>query len=188
MKIKRKFSEAWSYVKETRNYIYLIIAIFIMSSLIGFFYSEQFGFIDEFLREILEKTQGLNALELMLFIFQNNLMSAFLASLLGVFLGIFPIVNAISNGVVLGYVLSISYEVSGILEFWRILPHGIFELTAIFIALGVGVKLGMFVFAPNKRKELRRRFYNSANVFLMIVIPLLILAAVIEGLLIALVG
>jgi uncharacterized membrane protein SpoIIM required for sporulation len=42
----------------------------------------------------------------------------------------------------------------------------------------------MFIFAKAKIKELKKRLLNSVIIFVMIVIPLLIVAAIIEGLLI----
>jgi stage II sporulation protein M len=92
------------------------------------------------------------------------------------------------NGAVLGYVFSRVYVLYGASDFWRILPHGIFELPAIFIALGLGVKLGFFIFSGNIKQEFLRRFYYSFLVFLFVVVPLLIIAAIIEGLLITIIG
>jgi len=40
--------------------------------------------------------------------------------------------------------LSVGIEGYGIL--WRLVPHGIFELPAVFISLGLGIKLGTFIF------------------------------------------
>ena len=64
---------------------------------------------------------------------------------------------------------------------WRIFPHGIFELPAVFISLGLGLKLGTFIFQRNKLKAFAEFFWNSLRVFLFIVLPLLIIAAIIEG-------
>ena len=66
----------------------------------------------------------------------------------------------------------------------KLLPHGIFELPAIFIALGIGLKLGTFPFQKEPEKSLKRFLGNSIRVFLLIVLPLLLIAGIIEGLLI----
>ena len=57
-------------------------------------------------------------------------------------------------------------------------------MPAVFISLGLGLKLGMFIFSKKPGLELRKRFFESLNVFLFIVVPLLIIAAIIEGILI----
>jgi len=185
--LKEHFDQGIMYIKESKGEIYFVIAIFFISALVGFFFSERFTFLNVILVELVSKVIGLNVLELTFFILLNNIQSAFFTLLGGVFLGILPIIGALTNGIVLGYVLSLTYEVSGLLDFWRLFPHGIFELGAIFIALGMGVRLGGFVFAKQKVRELKRRFFESINVFLVIIMPLLILAAIIEGLLIFLV-
>jgi len=180
-----KFILALKYIWESRSYILMIFLVFIIFSFVGFFFHGQFTFLDKILEELIRKTEGMNVWQLMVFIFFNNVQSAIFGMVLGVVLGVFPLMNAVSNGVVLGYVLEKSYSVFGFWEFWRILPHGIFELPAIFIALGLGTRLGMFIFEKQKKKELRKRIYLSFLAFVLIVVPLLIIAAIIEGFLVS---
>ena len=184
--IRKYFTEALKYVSKSRNYIYAIVVLFVISAFVGFAFPEKFTFFDEILKKIIEKTEGLGWLDLIVFIFKNNLQSAFWGIASGAVFGIFPILSGAINGTVLGYVMNLVFAKNGIGEFWRILPHGIFELPAIFIALGLGVRLGMFVFAKEKMKELKRRAYNSLLVLVFIILPLLVIAAIIEGTLIIL--
>ena len=186
--IKTQLKEAFYYLKKSLKYVYFSIFIFIASGIFGFLNADRLSFIDKLLEEIISQTVGLNSLELIFFILQNNLQSSLISLVGGIFFGVFPIINAITNGAVIGYVLSKSYQIAGPSIIWRLVPHGIFELPAIFISLGLGIKLGFSIFSKNKTREFKSRFYNSANTFLMIVIPLLIIAAIIEGILIALIG
>ncbi len=144
-KIEYSYRGALNYIKESRVEIFAIIGLFFAMALIGFFNSEQFSFFDELLRKILEKSRDLKGFDLISFIFWNNLQSSFLGMTLGIFLGIFPVWGAILNGAVLGYVFGNAYEATGILEFWKILPHGVFELPAVFISLGLGLRLGIYL-------------------------------------------
>ena len=187
---KKQFTEAISYIKEIKKFIYASIIFFVVSAILGYIFRDDLTFINELLLQILEKTKGLNTPEMIFFILQNNLLSAILAITIGVLFGIFPIINTISNGVVLGYVFGIASDLNGLSVIFQILPHGIFELPAIFISFGMGIKLGFTLFLNKKKrmKEFRRRFYSTANTLLMIVIPLLIIAAAIEGLLISFLG
>ncbi|HJX50295.1 MAG TPA: stage II sporulation protein M, partial [Candidatus Nanoarchaeia archaeon] len=66
----------------------------------------------------------------------------------------------------------------------RLLPHGIFEFPAIILALATGIRLGLFWFSDNKKKEFVKRVEGSLRVFLFVILPLLIIAAIIEGFLI----
>ncbi|MBI3333900.1 stage II sporulation protein M [Candidatus Pacearchaeota archaeon] len=180
------FREAIRYTLETRTFIYAIIALFVCSAIAGFFLAEYLGFFDEMLKKLIDKTTDLSTVELIVFIFLNNLQSAFFGMLLGILVGIPPVFNAALNGAVLGYVLRKVHAVTGFADFWRLLPHGIFELPAIFIALGLGVRLGSFPFGSNLRERLKYLFIGSLKAFICIVLPLLLIAAIIEGLLIGL--
>ena len=185
-KIDEMLKDSLDYLSESKKYIWFVVGAFLLSGFFGFFCSAKLGFLDEVLRKIAEKAVGLGAFDLILFIFNNNIGSAFFSLIFGVFLGVFPLISTISNGIILGYVLKKVWEVSAFTNFWRILPHGIFELPALFISLALGVKLGMFVFSKDMKKEFVYRLYNSLKVFVFIVVPLLVIAAIIEGLLIAL--
>lgn len=178
----------WNYLLESRRYIYFSAIIFFIFGVLGFAFSSKLGFLDEVIRDLVEKTSGMGGFELILFIFKNNLSSAFFTLFLGIFLGIFPLFNTVVNGVLIGYVFSRVYEISGVLEFWKILPHGIFELPAIFIAIGLGFRLGGLIFSRNLKRDFRERLKSSLYVFLFIILPLLVVAAIIEGLLITYLG
>ena len=180
-----QFREALKYLKESKNYLIAIVLIFVGGMLLGFIFSSQLGFLDEILKQLIEKVKDLNTFEIILFILQNNITSTFCGIIFGVVLGIFPILASFSNGVLLGYVMKIVWFDSGVGEFWKILPHGVFELPAVFISLALGVKLGMFIFSREKGKVFMERARNSVILFVCIVIPLLIIAAIIEGLLIS---
>ena len=182
--ILNEYRESWKYIKESKKFIYLVAGIFLLFLLIGFFIPTPEFLYDEimkFLKGLLTETQNMSQLDLIGFIISNNVQSTFLSIILGMFLGVFPLASIIANGYMLGFVSSISINNSGLLSLFRILPHGIFEIPAIFISLGLGLKTGMFIFHKDKIKTFRNYFCNSLRVFLLIVVPLLILAGIIEG-------
>jgi len=182
--------ESWNYLKESSNFVLWAFLIFVFGSVIGFLFPDYFSvFFDKIIKELIDKTSGLNTAELIAYIFQNNLISVFLAIILGAFLGIFPVASILLNGLILGYVMSKAVAVEGWFTIWRLAPHGVFELPAIFISVGLGIKLGLVWFSGKERgKEFKRRLWKSLKVFLVIVLPLLVIAAIIEGFLIALSG
>jgi len=188
---RKEYKKSWNYLKESRNFIYSIIVVFFVFGLIGFFVQPP-QFISEqilkIIEQLLEKTQGMSQVELINFIFFNNLKSSFYGMILGVFLGIFPVILAVFNGYLLGFVANISVSEGGVFSLWRIFPHGIFELPAVFISLGLGLKFGSFIFQKNKSESFRKFLLNSLRIFLFIVLPLLIIAAIIEGTFIAISG
>jgi len=182
--LKNEYKLSWDFINESRKFIYLIILVFVGFMLIGFFAPVPDSIkqqIFDFIKELIAKTQGMSQLDLIQFIFLNNLQSSFMGMILGVVFGIFPIIATIVNGYLWGVIGSLSVDSEGILSLWRILPHGIFELPAIFISLGLGLKIGTFIFEKEKSKSFKEFFWNSLRVFIFIVLPLLIIAAVIEG-------
>ena len=144
--------------------------------------------IKKFIEELLAKTEGLSTSQLILFILYNNLKSSFWALILGFFLGIFPVLTSFANGYVLGFVAEKTVSQESIFYLWRLFPHGIFELLALFLTLGLGTRFGFFILGRNKKREFLRRLQESLRVFLFIILPLLIIAAIIEGALITLLG
>jgi len=184
--IVENYKQSFNYILESKKYIYSVVILFFVFTLIGFFVPVPAAIsemIIEFIREMLEKTQGMGILELIVFIFLNNLKVSILGIILGILFGVVPIVLSISNGYLLGFVASIAAKSEGILTLWRIFPHGVFELPAIFISLAIGLRLGFYVFFE-KKDSLYNNLIDIIRVFVLILIPLLIVAALIEGFLI----
>ena len=140
------------------------------------------------MEKIITETSELSTAELSIYILNNNLKNSFFAMSSGIILGIVPALTALSNGYVLGFVSALGVSVAGPFILFRLVPHGIFEFPAIIIALGTGTKLGMFWFGKNKKQELLRRVEGSLRVFLFFILPLLVIAAIVEGILITLVS
>ena len=189
--LKREYKQSWKYIKESKNFIYVSIVVFFAFFILAFLVPPPehiLNYIFTFIQELLEKTQGMSATELIGFILLNNLKSSFFGMTFGVVLGVFPILALIANGYVLGFVSSLTVSEYGVFSLWRLLPHGIFELPALFISLGLGLKLGSFVFQKKKQESFRYFLLNSLRIFLFIVIPLLIIAGIIEGTLIFFLG
>lgn len=181
---KSNYKESWNYIKESRNFIYVVVGVFTFFILLGSFFPipiEVEKRIWEFITELVKKTQGMSVSELTKYIFFNNLQSSFLGMILGVALGFFSIFTVAVNGYLLGFVASRTVTVEGVFILWRLLPHGVFELPALIISLGLGLRLGSFVFQKQKVKSFKYYLLSSLRVFLFIILPLLLIAAIIEG-------
>jgi stage II sporulation protein M len=186
--LKEQYSLSWKFIKESKNFIFLALGIFFAFAIIGFFIpAPDFisKIVSDYVKEIVKETSGLSLPQLISFIFFNNTKSSFFGLALGTFFGVFPMIFSIFNGYLLGFVAAESVKVNGIIILWKLLPHGIFELPAVFVSLGLGIKLGFRIL---DKKNLKRNFIESSRVFLLVIIPLLLIAAVIEGLLITFVN
>ncbi len=185
------FKQSLKYVANIKNYIWFSCVLFFCVALFGFmlpiFFQEQ---VLQLIKEIILKTEGLGTLNMIRFIFINNLKSSFFAMVLGIFFGIIPLVIVVVNAYVLGFVANKTIVAEGWLILWRLLPHGIFELPAVLISISLGLKLGSFLFTSKNKgwKEFWKWLKDVIRVFILIVIPLLVIAGIIEGLLIIFVG
>jgi len=187
--ILNEYKKSFEYIRESKKFIYLVIGIFFFFVLFGYFIPVPeflYQTIVNFINEIAQQTQNLSQMDLIQFIIFNNVKSTFFGILYGIIFGIFPVISIIANGYLLGFVALLSVKSGGILTLWKIFPHGIFELPAVFISLGIGIKMGTFIFQKKKLKSFTDYFVKSLKVFLLIVIPLLIIAGIIEGTLIEL--
>jgi stage II sporulation protein M len=189
--LKKEYQKTWKYIKETKIHFLVIAGLFILTTIIGFvvpapeFLSQE---IMQVIQEIIEKTQGMNSLELISFIIANNVQTSFLGMIFGLVLGIFPIITTVINGYLLGFVAEMSVSLEGPSTLLSLIPHGIFELPAIIISLGLGLKLGGFPFQKNPGKSFKEFLENSVRAFILIVLPLLLIAGIIEGTLIFLIN
>jgi stage II sporulation protein M len=182
--MKKEFLNALKNIRDSKNYIYGGIILFIITTLIGYFFPIFFTEeIKELLKNLVLSFENLNTLQIILKIFLNNSLVSFSIILLGLLLGLFPLFAIIQNGYILGFVIKNVILKEGFIVLWRLLPHGIFELPAIFISMGLGIRLGWKVIQrDNPWKFLK----DSLETFFLVIIPLLVLAAIIEGLLIGL--
>lgn len=187
--IHELFAESFEFVKDKKKFIYVAMGLFFAGSFIGFMQADALGeYFKELIKDIVLETEGLDFIEMFWFIFSNNLTSSFIAMTLGVFFGIFPLFNALFNGALLGYVYSEVSNVAGYGVIWRLLPHGIFELPAIFVSLGLGLYIGSAMFSPGRVKNVLLRVRETFKVFLTLVFSLLVIAALIESFFISFTG
>jgi stage II sporulation protein M len=187
LNLKKEYENCWNYIKESKRFIYLAIALFLVFALIGFFIPTPANLSNQimvFIEELLAKLEGMSQGQLIGFIFFNNLRSSFFGLVLGGLFGVIPGLFAISNGYILGFVSSLSVAENGVKSLLSLLPHGIFELPAIFLSLGLGLKFGMFIFQKKRIEAFKEYLSNSLKIFLLIILPLLLIAGIIEGYLI----
>jgi len=185
---KNNLKLSWDYIKDSRRFIYFTICLFVVFILLGYFRPVYFvDIIRKMLEDIVNASQGLNTFQMIIFILENNIKNAFIGLMVGVLFGIFPLFTLVANGYVLGFVGYYASKQAGLGVLWQLLPHGIFELPALILALSLGVKFGMFLFYKKKKtikEEFLYRLDRSLRVFIFIILPLLIIAGIIEGLLI----
>jgi stage II sporulation protein M len=183
----KEYSESWEYLKGLKFFILAILGIFLFAGIFGYFVQPPdniYNQIINYIQELIQLTEGKSLFGLIVFIFVNNLKSSFFSIIFGVVFGIFPAIAAFANGYFLGFVSRITINSEGFSVLWHLVPHGIFELPAIFISFALGLKLGTFIFGKKKKETFVDYLWNSIRIFLLVVLPLLVVAAIIEGILI----
>ncbi|MDF2922077.1 MAG: hypothetical protein K0R57_991 [Paenibacillaceae bacterium] len=117
-------------------------------------------------------------------IMTNNIRVAVLAFAAGITFGIYTVYILAFNGLMIGALAAVYWKAGETYLFWAyILPHGIIELTAIFIAGGAGLYMGYKMWVPGQyswRLQLLQCAKESVQLLLG-TIPLFVIAGVIEG-------
>lgn len=167
-------------LSEARAYIFLSLFLFLAGAVIGFYWPARFEGLLAAIEQLATRLQESSTPGIIATIFLQNASSAFLAIWLGLILGLLPLVGAVTNGILLGMILAVTG--GGLPAVLSLIPHGIFELPAIFIAWGVGIWRGMWLFQPERKTAYKDRARKAYFIFLTLILPLLIIAAVIEGL------
>ncbi len=117
-------------------------------------------------------------------IMTNNIQVAFLAFAGGITFGLLTVYALVFNGIIVGALAALYMKSGKSYEFWAyIVPHGVIELTAIFIAGGAGLLMGYKLFVPGNRSriiQLKEQSYRSV-LLLIGTIPMFVIAGLIEG-------
>lgn len=186
--------------EDQRRYFLIAALIFFGGMLIGYMQSaaveamvkQLLGQLQEVVDRIRENGGG--ALATFWAIYTNNVISALMMMAMGLFFGLLPIIGLFANGLMLGFILATASTAG--LNPWLvfgagILPHGIFELSAVFLAAGVGIKLGGLVFRsigllfqPSKAERVKNDWYDTLKQFpaaVLLVVVMLLVAGIIES-------
>jgi stage II sporulation protein M len=141
--------------------------------------------LQEMLQQFVQIFRGLPKPKLATAIFLNNSLKTLLVIISGPVLGIVPILFLFINGAILGAVVPLAVQSKGLWSaLLTILPHGIFELAAIFLGTSIGLRLGSLslrrLFGTGNTTLLSEVGYGL-RLFITIIVPLLLIAALIEA-------
>lgn len=145
----------WQKIREelNRSKIYILVAVILFA--FGIYSGYSSNELDELLIQTTNEVFGQISKEIsesdnptqtsIILIFFNNVRAVLVMMVLGILLGFFPAFSMLFNGILMGFVLRIQAAAGfpvGDLVMRGILPHGILELPAIFIAAGYGMRIG----------------------------------------------
>jgi uncharacterized membrane protein SpoIIM required for sporulation len=134
--------------------------------------------------QVTEERDNLQSSVMSASIMTNNIQVAILAFASGITLGIGTLYLLVYNGILIGALAAVYHRAGEGYAFWAyILPHGVIELTAIFIAGGAGLYMGYVIMVPGpftRKFRLLTATRESAQM-LIGTVPLFIIAGIIEG-------
>jgi uncharacterized membrane protein SpoIIM required for sporulation len=117
-------------------------------------------------------------------IMTNNISVSFLAFAMGMTFGLGTLYLMVFNGLMAGTLGGLCYTHGLSVPFWSfVLPHGVIELTAIFIAGGAGFLLGGALLFPGDlpRKDALLKRARQAGRLILGCVPLLVIAGIVEA-------
>ncbi|WP_136798480.1 stage II sporulation protein M [Desulfosediminicola ganghwensis] len=170
--------------EEQKKYTLFTVLMLIVGGITGF--ADVLGINEEVNKMVLTfvaQFQKFHGIELFTKIFYQNARAALIVILAGIIFSIFPVFAAITNGLIIGCVVSTSKSnigISSLESILRLIPHGIFEIPAFVLAIALGVKLGLWPFNTNKIEYIKTTLKRAAHNYILIIIPLLIVAGLIE--------
>jgi len=166
---------------ESLPFIYIAIIVFIIGIVFGFHHEET---IKPFVGEIFDFADshliGRGIFLSILFIFLKNYIAAILCIFLGFAFGIIPLISSFINGAVVGGLAAVLIRSEQAVKLFLLIPHGLFELPAFFIACGTGIWFGSYLLRKNRDETFENRRIR-ATLLSVLIIPLFFLAAIIEA-------
>jgi len=172
-----------------KPYILILALIFVTSFLVGTLASVSVrNDATRTFQLVADGYRGLAGGTLFFSLLFNNVIASIVVLVSGVLIGIIPILAIGSNGLLLGVLYRQTAEMQGYSNAaLKVLPHGIFEISALLISASYGLWLGVMVVRRMRGKESTILSVHIAHAFrryFIIVFPLLIAAAGIETVLI----
>ena len=179
--IKHLYRDSFAIIRAARYSIVSVSLLYIGAIAIGWFYPEHFSFLEDQFREIAKDFIDKSALVFIIKIFLRNLVASYAVACIISLWGIIPACAAVANGLLLGLIASFMGEVAYTKLAFLLIPHGIFEWPAMFVAWGLGLWKGLGHRMNRVELGFMERVKKVNLAYFTIVFPLLVIAAVIEG-------
>ena len=179
--LKRHYTRALSTLYQARYCMLIALLVYAASCLGGWIYADELGFFQQAASSLAGKFAGKGGAAFVYSLFIHNLVATYITMCLLTLWGGLPMVTAIANGLILGWVVVTAGGASLADAAIMLVPHGMFEWPAMLIAWGVGLWRGAGYRFSADPGTYFQRWKRSNQVFFLIVLPLLLLAAIVEG-------
>jgi len=174
-------AESLATINKAKYLILIVFVVYVCSSITGWLYPENFPFLDEQFEKLAERFIGINAITFITKLLIQNLIAAYITTCIISLWGFVPALAAISNGLLLGWAITNAPEPFYTRVVILLVPHGVFEWPAMCIGWGIGMWKGLGYRFSTIRPTYKERFKKANIVYFTVILPLLIVAAIIEG-------
>ena len=180
--------EQYHYLRRLAPYLVASVILLAVGTAIGitaiFHYPDFAHQLADSLSGFVKIFRGMPKLQLAGAIFFNNALKTLVVILLGTLLGVIAMVFLVVNGAALGIAIYLSTQSRGLWpSLLAILPHGVLELPAVLLGTSIGLMLGghsIKKFLTNTETTLGSELGQALKFFLVVIVPLLMLAALVE--------
>jgi stage II sporulation protein M len=179
--IKKLWTDSKQSIFEARYCILIAAILYCGAFLVSWSFPEKFSFLDEAIRKLVEQFVGKSAISFITRLFIQNLIASYFSMCVLVLFGCVSATAAVLNGFILGFVVASAPGVSASKMLSLLVPHGIFEWPAMMIAWGIGIWRGFGYRFSKTHTTYKERWLEANKVFITVVLPLLFIAAIIEG-------
>lgn len=173
-------------LKKNKNLILISIFFFIIGGIAGFLSFEKMeGELVPILKNvvfagIIEESRFKTALNIL----ERNLSATAILLISGITI-IVPIIIVFLNGYLFGFVfkLMLTKNLDMLIFVRGVLPHSIFEFPAFLISAAIGIRTGIIILSTGRNimKTLLSHLKETAIIYVIVIIPLLLIAAFIEA-------
>lgn len=170
-------------------YLVASLALFALGAFAGLVIIQQIPQVGdrviEHLAKFVQQFAGMPPWKLAIAIFVNNSVKTLIAIVLGVLLGIVPAFFLLANGAALAVAFSLSIQSRGLwVSLASVAPHGIIELPAALLGTSIGLLLGARAIQRlfgHRSTPIGPELALGLRYFGIVIVPLLLLAALVEA-------
>jgi len=179
--LKKVYAEALTTINAAKYCILIVFIVYFGACAAGWFYHDDLSFFKEPVNQLIEGFKDRNTVTFISKLMMRNLIAAYLTTCLISLWGLIPAVATTVNGLLLGWIIANASGMSPSMLLVLLIPHGILELPAAFIGWGVGIWKGFGYRFTSQTTNYQGRFIKANIVYFTVILPLLLIAAIIEG-------
>ncbi|BBO89945.1 stage II sporulation protein M [Desulfosarcina ovata] len=179
--LKREYARALATLYQARHGIAIVVVVYGAACAGGWKYAGALNFLHQTVSGLVDTFAAKRGMDFVFSLFMHNLVATYTTMCLLTLWGLVPLITAAANGLLLGWIVATAIGASIPDAAAMLVPHGLFEWPAMLISWGVSLWRGLGYRFNGLPGTYFDRWLTANRVFFLIVLPLLLVAAIIEG-------